>query len=63
MDLDHYFDDLFTWMIARAKSDGRTQIAESLEKYQEDPEAASEEAEKNKNAPPENPFLKKPSGG
>ncbi len=63
MDLDHYFDDLFHWMIDRSKTDGRTTVADNLKKYQDDPEAAAEPADKNaknaKKAPADNPFVKK----
>lgn len=57
MDLGKYEEDLFRWMIDRAKTDGRTTVADSLTKYHDNPEVATEEAEAPKQK--ENPFKKK----
>lgn len=56
MDLGKYEEDLFTWMIDRAKSDQRTKIAEHLQAHKDGP-APGEEPDEPKE--PENPFLKK----
>ena len=56
MDLDQYFEDVFRWMINQANQDQRKKVAEAMQKYLEDPEAAEEDV---KEKPPENPFLKK----
>jgi hypothetical protein len=56
LDFGKYENDLFTWMIDRAKTDQRTKIAEHLQAFKDGP-APGEEPDEPKE--PDNPFLKK----